>query len=135
MGATVMSMSQILARMKSSMWMLALVGFCATSAAADLLLFRGDFIYVIPREVSDEMVGFAARGEWKHFPEHTRFVDADGDGERDFVAVAFGATSGHGTQLRYRLRLDEQGELKLGRWYWAAVLAPDGARVFEEFNP
>ena len=118
------------------MLLLAVAGVCGASAAADLFLFRGDFIYIIPRVVSDEMTRFAARGDWEHFTEHTRYLDVDGDGERDFVAVAFGTASGHGAQLRYRLRRDPDGTPRLGRWYWAVVMTvPDGARVFEEFNP
>lgn len=108
---------------------------CAASMATDLFLFRGEFIYIIPRVVSQEMVRVAGRGDWKHFAEHTRYLDVDNDGERDFIAVAFGATSGHGVQIRYRLRRDEDGTPRLGRWYWAVVAAPDGSRMLEEFNP
>ena len=118
------------------MVLLAVVGVCGVSAAASLFLFRGDFIYIIPRAVSDEMTRFAARDDWKHFTEQTRYLDVDDDGERDFVAVAFGTASGYGAQLRYRLRRDPDGTLRLGRWYWAVVMTvPDGTRVFEEFNP
>ena len=39
---------------------------CALSAvtpASDLFLFRGEFIYIIPRALSDEMTRLAGRGE------------------------------------------------------------------------
>ena len=115
--------------------LLAACGICGGSAAADLFLFRGEFIYIIPRVVSDEMTRVAARSEWKHFAEHTRYLDVNNDGEHDFVVVAFGSSSGHGAQLRYRLRVDTDGTVRLGPWYWSLVTAPDGARLFEEFNP
>ena len=124
----------VVKRLRVLVFLLA-VGVCVTSAAADLLLFRGEFIYIIPREMSDEMTRFAGRSDWKQFPEHTRYLDVDNDGESEFVAIAFGASTGHAAQLRYRLRKDGDGTSKLGRWYWAVVTAPDGTREFEEFNP
>ena len=103
--------------------------------AADLFLFRGEFIYIIPRALSDEMTRLAGRGEWKHFPEHTRYLDLDADGEEEFVAVVFGATGGYGAQVRYRLRREPDGSRHLGRWFWGAVVGPRGGRLFEQFNP
>ena len=118
-----------------AMALLLTAGACAVSSATDLFLFRGEFIYIIPRVVSEEMARVAGRGDWKHFAEHTRYLDVDNDGEQDFAAVAFGAPSGHGVQIRYRLRRDDDGTLRLGRWYWSVVAAPDGSRMIEEFNP
>jgi len=105
------------------------------AGTAELFLFRGEFIYIIPRALSDEMTRFAGRADWKHFPEHTRYVDADGDGENDYVAAAFGATTGHGVQVRYRLRREADGSLRLGSWYWGVITAPEGDRLTEQFNP
>lgn len=113
-----------------------LAALCIHAAgAAELFLFRGEFIYIIPRVLSDEMARFAGRAEWKHFPEHTRYVDTDGDGENDFVAAAFGATTGHGAQVRYRLRSEPDGSHRLGSWYWGVITAPEGDSLSEQFNP
>lgn len=103
--------------------------------ATELFLFRGEFIYIIPRALSDEMTRLAGRGEWKHFSEHTRYLDLDSDGDEEFVAVVFGASGGYGAQVRYRLRREADGTRRLGRWYWGAVVGPTGARLFEQFNP
>ena len=103
--------------------------------AEDLFLFRGEFIYIIPRALSDEMTRLAGRGEWKHFPEHTRYLDQDADGEAEFLAAAFGANGGYGAQVRYRLRRGPNGERRLGRWYWGAIVGPRGERMLEQFNP
>jgi hypothetical protein len=108
---------------------------CRMSVAAELFLFRGEFIYIIPSGMSDEMVRHAGRGDWQQFPEYTRYLDTDSDGEHDLLAVAFGAQSGHGAQLRYRLQQAADGTPKLGRWYWGVVTAPDQNHLFEEFNP
>lgn len=115
----------------------ALLGLMAAMAApaANLFLFRGEFIYIIPRALSDEMTRLAGRGEWKHFPEHTRYLDLDSDGEEEFVAAVFGASGGYGAQVRYRLRKAPDGSRLLGRWYWGAVVGPRGGRLFEQFNP
>lgn len=103
--------------------------------AADLFLFRGDFIYIIPRALGDEMTRLAGRDEWKHFPEHTRYLDPDADGEAEYVAVVFGAAGGFGVQVRYRLRPGPGATHRLGRWYWCAMVGPGGERLFEQFNP
>jgi hypothetical protein len=114
---------------------LAMALLAGNAGASDLFLFRGEFIYIIPRALSDEMTRLAGRGEWKQFPQHTRFLDLDTDGADDFVAVAFGATSGHGAQVRYRLRHTPGGGVRLGRWYWGVLVDPDGRKLFERFNP
>jgi hypothetical protein len=116
------------------MVLLAICVVCSGSSAADLFLFRGEFVYIVPCAMSDEMTRIVGRSDWKHFPEHTRYLDIDSDGERGLV-VAFGATSGHGAQLRYRLQVDADGTPRLGPWYWSVVMAPDGSHLFEEFNP
>jgi len=108
-----------------------LAGVCV---AADLFLFRGEFIYIIPRVLGDEMARLAGRSEWQQFPQHTRYLDPDGDGRAEFVAVAFGASAG-GAQVRYRLRYADDGTPQLGRWYWGVVTDPQGNRLFEQFNP
>jgi hypothetical protein len=113
---------------------LLLLWFAAAGAAADLFLFRGEFIYIIPRVLGDEMVRLTGRDEWQQFSQHTRYLDLDGDGREEFVAVAFGASSGHGAQVRYRLRYLDDGTRRLGRWYWGVVTDPQGARLFEQFN-
>ena len=115
--------------------LLSLCVLAGGAGASDLFLFRGEFIYIIPRALSDEMVQLAQRDQWKHFPQHTRYLDLDGDGSHELVAAAFGASSGHGAQVRYRLRQASDGSSRLGRWYWAVVTAPDGDRLLELFNP
>ena len=114
----------------------AALGLLAGGApASDLFLFRGEFIYIIPRTLSDEMIRLAGRGEWRQFPQHTRYLDLDADGTDEYVAVAFGATTGHGVQVRYRLRTAPDGSVRLGRWYWGVIVDTGGERVFEQFNP
>jgi hypothetical protein len=113
----------------------ATAGFGADAGAAEAFLFRGEFVYIIPRALSEEMMRLAQRAQWKHFPEHTRYVDVDGDGETDQVAAAFGASTGHGAQVRYRLYREEDEGLQLGRWYWGVLTAPEGDRLLEKFNP
>jgi len=116
--------------------LLAVLGLAVSSVAAEqLFLFRGEFIYIIPRVLSEEMTRYAGRSEWKHFPDHTRHVDTDGDGEDDFVVAAFGAGTGHGLQVRYRLLRAPDGSLRLGNWYWGVLTAPEGDRLSEQFNP
>jgi len=110
------------------------LALAAAVPAAELFLFRGDFIYIIPRALSDEMARAAGRGEWKHFAQHTRYLDLDADGEEEFLAAAFGASTGHGAQVRYRLRRAADGSRRLGRWYWGVITAPDGTRLVEAFN-
>jgi hypothetical protein len=110
-------------------------GSGADADVAGTFLFRGEFVYIIPRALSEEMTRRARRAQWTHFPEHTRYVDVDGDGESDQVAAAFGASTGHGAQVRYRLRREADGEPQLGRWYWGVLTAPEGDRLLEKFNP
>ena len=111
-----------------------LMSLAGASLAADLFLFRGEFIYIIPRVLGDEMTRLAGRSEWQQFPQHTRYLDLDGDGRAELVAVAFGASNGHGAQVRYRLRHTEDGTARLGRWHWGVLTGPQGERLFEQFN-
>lgn len=108
--------------------------FAAICVAADVFLFRGEYIYIIPRVLGDEMARVAGRNEWQQFSQHTRYLDLDGDGSEEIIAVAFGASSGHGAQVRYRLRYLDDGTPRLGRWYWGVVTDPQGNRLFEQFN-
>ncbi len=103
--------------------------------AAELFLFRGDFIYIIPRVLSDEMSRLAGRGEWKHFPQHTRYLDLDGDGVDGFVAAAFGVSTGHGAQVRCRPGRTPDRSVRLGRWYRSVITDPHGAALFARFSP
>jgi len=103
--------------------------------ASDLFIFRGDFIYLLPSEIGSQMVKYANRGSWRHFPEYTRYIDEDRDGRDDYVAIAAGAAGGYGLQLRYRLRRQANGTLLLGRWYWFIITDNSGETVIEKFNP
>lgn len=117
-------------------WKLILLIVCLpVLAAEDVFLFRGDFIYVLSADVSGQMLRFADRDSWHHYPEQTRYIDEDRDGHQDYVAIALGATGGYGMQMRYRLRRLADGELRLGRWYWCVITDNSGAAVFEKFNP
>ena len=116
--------------------MLALtVGF-AISAWAQVMLYRGDYVFVLPAVISQEMATLAPRGEWRFFEEHTRYIDPDGDGVDDFVAIEFGVNSGYGAQIRYRLRYESSSpDPVLGRWYWGVITDHQGKKIFEKFNP
>ncbi len=103
--------------------------------AGDLFLFRGDFVYLLPSEIGSQMVRFADRESWRHFPEYTRYIDEDRDGRDDYVAIAAGAAGGYGLQLRYRLRRRGDAQPTLGRWYWYIITDNTGETVFEKFNP
>ncbi len=117
-------------------WKICLPAMCLPLLGADdLFLFRGDFIYVLPTDISGEMLQLADRDSWRHFPEHTRYIDEDRDGSDDYVAIAIGAAGGFGMQLRYRLRRLSEGERRLGRWYWCVITDSRGESVFEKFNP
>ena len=66
---------------------------------------------------------------------HAEALVAALDGDAEFLAAAFGAKGGYGAQVRYRLRRGPDGERRLGRWYWGAIVGPGGERVLEQFNP
>ncbi len=89
----------------------------------------------------DKMIEFAPIESWihfpeKHFPELTRFIDADDDGAADFVAIGLGAEGGFGAQIRYRLNYaGNGGQPALGPWYWCVITDGSGEKIFEEFNP
>ena len=51
------------------------------------------------------------------------------------MAIAVGAQGGYGMQLRYRLRQDKDGRLRVGRWYWYVITDSSGESVSEQFNP
>lgn len=115
----------------ASFWLLA-----AFAAPAQPTIYSGKFEYVVPELVLDKLTEFAPIESWKHFPELTRSVDADGDGSSDFVAIALGAEGGYGAQIRYRLNYAENGgEAELGAWYWCVITDGSGKRIFEQFNP
>lgn len=118
-------------------WLIAVFWLLAASAApAESMVYRGQFDYVVPDPMLDKMIEFAPIESWKHFPELTRYVDADDDGGWDFVAIALGAEGGFGAQIRYRLNHAENGgEAELGPWYWCVITDGAGDKVFEQFNP
>jgi hypothetical protein len=108
----------------------------ALAAPAGPTIYSGNFEYVVPELILDKMIEFAPIESWKHFPELTRYVDTDGDGASDFVAIALGAEGGFGAQIRYRLNHAENGgEAELGPWYWCVITDASGERIFEQFNP
>jgi len=120
----------------NSAWKFILPVLCLPLVAADdLFLFRGDFIYVLPPEIGTQMLKHAPRDQWRHYPEHTRYIDEDNDGQNDYVAIAAGASGGFGMQLRYRLRQQANGKNRLGRWYWYVITDNTGGVVTEKFNP
>ena len=119
---------------------LVLLGALAVSAAPQIraqeLRYRGEHLFAVPAETSEAMLAQAAPPAWRHFPEHTRYLDVDGDGEHDFIAIALGAQGGYGAQIRYRLRYETGStEARLGDWYWSVITGPGGERLFESFNP
>lgn len=106
-------------------------------AADEVLLFRGhDFVYVMPDELAAHMLGVARREDWKLVDSLTRRIDGNGDGEPDYVAIGLGTPEGYGAQVRYRLR-NAPGERakRLGSWYWAVLIGPEGRHLYEGFNP
>ena len=108
----------------------------AYAVPAEPTVYSGKFDYSVPELIFDKMIEFAPIESWKHFPELTRFVDADDDGTTDFVAIALGAEGGFGAQIRYRLNQPEDGgEAELGPWYWSVITDGSGKKVFEQFNP
>lgn len=102
---------------------------------ADVLLYRGEHVYLVPRVLGDQMLQIAPGGDWRYFRDHTRRIDSNGDGLDDFIAIAIGADNGFGVQLRYRLeRPGEDAVERLGTWYWAVVTDASGEPVFEAYN-
>lgn len=108
----------------------------STSVVAEPILFRGKFVYIVPEDMGDKMTEIASKNSWKHFPDLTRTIDADGDGKPDYVAIALGAAGGYGAQIRYRLNYENNdSEPRLGYWYWCVITDDTGAKIFEVFNP
>jgi hypothetical protein len=120
-------------------WRLVVASFsllAALVAAAESRIYSGKFEYVVPELIVDKMIEYAPIESWIHFPELTRFVDADGDGASDYVAIALGAEGGFGAQIRYRLnRAENGGDAELGSWYWCVITDGSGERIYEQFNP
>ena len=121
-------------------WLLVIVMLAAnlvfSSASAEAMLYRGVYVYVVPEVTVDKMTELASKESWKHFPDLTRYVDVDGDGRYDFIAIAFGAKGGYGAQIRYRLKFSgDQIEPRLGSWYWCVITDSSGVKIFEQFNP
>ena len=118
-------------------FLVALVALASVEAKAQMTLrYRAEHLFTLPVETSSAMLAFGTPKDWRHFPEHTRHIDADGDGEHDFIAIALGARGGYGAQVRYRLYYAPgRSEARLGDWYWSIVTGPDNERLFESFNP
>ena len=105
------------------------------AAFAEVLLYRGDHVYVLPQRLTTRMLDLARRDQWRHFQEFSRNVDADGDGVDDFHAIAFGAAGGYGVQVRFRLHPGvETNSQRLGRWYWSVITGPDSKLLYQAFN-
>jgi len=121
-------------------WLLVIVMLTAdlafSPASAEAMLFRGAYVYVVPEVMVDKMTEISSKESWKHFPGLTRYVDVDGDGRNDFIAIAIGAKGGYGAQIRYRLKFSAyQIEPRLGSWYWCVITDSSGVKIFEQFNP
>lgn len=105
-------------------------------AEEQTLRYRAEHLFTLPVEMSRAMLAFGGPKDWRHFPQHTRHIDVDGDGGHDFIAIALGAPGGYGAQVRYRLHRDpESGAVTLGDWYWSVITGPDRKRLYESFNP
>ena len=120
---------------------LSMLGAGQVSALAESsLLFKDDYAYLVPPSMRQQMLRLAPRKAWQLYPQYTRKIDIDEDGEFDYVAIGLGADGGFGAQIRYRLRhygpesIEEGGE-RLGHWYWGVVVGPAGNKVYEAFNP
>ena len=59
-------------------------------ARAEVLLYRGEFVYLVPDALASRMLELASEEAWRIFPRHTRRIDLDGDGEHDFIAIGLG---------------------------------------------
>ncbi|MDX1514671.1 MAG: hypothetical protein R3174_13115 [Gammaproteobacteria bacterium] len=115
---------------------LLLAGAWPPAVVAEPIIFRGEFVYVVPENMADKMTELASKSDWKHFPSLTRYVDTDEDGSPDYVAIALGAEGGYGAQIRYRLSFPGAGTApRLGLWYWCVITDDTGSKIFEEFNP
>ena len=114
----------------------ALAAFATLDSRAQVLRYRAEHVFTLPEEMSKAMLAFGAPKDWRFFPRHTRHIDGDGDGKPDFIAIALGARTGYGAQIRYRLRHVPGAEGPgLGEWYWAVITGPGRERLFERFNP
>ncbi len=112
-----------------------LAGLMPRLGAAEVLLYKGDHVYVLPQRVARKMLELASRDQWHHFNDMNRNVDVDGDGQNDFHAIALGAQGGYGVQIRYRLHEDSEPDAyRLGRWYWGIITGPDRTILMEAFN-
>ncbi len=106
------------------------------------MIYSGRFEYLVPELMFDKMIELAPIESWIYFPEEefpqfTKFIDEDGDGAADFVAIALGTTEGgFGAQIRYRLsHAKNGGEAELGPWYWCVITDNSNEKIFEQFNP
>lgn len=119
------------------LWLLAFTVLAVTGGtAAEPILYRGDYEYVVPEPMADKMTELSAREDWTFFSQFTRYVDADDDGISDYIAIALGAADGYGGQIRYRLTYPEGGaEPEIGPWYWCVITDETGQKIFEQFNP
>jgi len=109
--------------------------FAASPLGAEQLVFSGELNFVVPEQMSRQMLQVVQRQRWVHFPAHTRWIDEDGDGEDDFIAFALGAAGGYGAQLRYRVTHDQNRRgARVGTWYWCVLTDPDGKSLFEAYN-
>lgn len=110
----------------------------SNAALADVLLYRGAHVYVVPDALATRMLELDGRGAWTHFPKFTRHIDSDADGAPDQVAIGLGSEAGYGAQVRYRVYPPGEsggGEERLGLWTWGVVTGPGGERLLEVFNP
>ena len=101
---------------------------------ADVLLYRGEHVYLVPKVMGDRMLQVAPAPDWHHYPDFNRRIDSDGDGRDDFISIAIGAQGGHGVQIRYRLEQGTTSRERIGSWYWAVMTDTSGDRVVEHFN-
>ncbi|MCA8966999.1 MAG: hypothetical protein KDC48_19115 [Planctomycetes bacterium] len=108
---------------------------CALPLRADVLLYRGAHVYLVPKVLGDRILAIAPGTEWRHFPSFTRRIDSNSDGRDDFIAIGIGNDDGHGVQIRYRLeRPGDGGAERIGNWYWAVLTDQSGNAVFESYN-
>ena len=74
------------------LWLMAVVVLAGSAGArADVLLYRGAYVYLVPKVLGDRMLLIAPGPEWRHFPDYSRRIDIDGDGQRpDLTHRLFG---------------------------------------------